>query len=87
MTESSRRFRFLPAPESGSSARRAQYRWWLLAMQASVIVIPLISLLVWRGAIFYGAQPPAARDYLTTYLVLVSLVAVLTSSWTAKFLA
>jgi ABC-2 type transport system permease protein len=65
----------------------AQYRWWLVAMQAGVIVIPLISLLVWRGAIAYGAQPPVTRDYLTTYLVLVSAVTMLTSSWTARFLA
>jgi ABC-2 type transport system permease protein len=65
----------------------AQYRWWLLAMQAGVIVNPLISLLVWRGAIAYGAEPPVTRDYLTTYLVLVSLVTMLTSSWTARFLA
>lgn len=65
----------------------AQYRWWLLAMQASVIVVPLISLLVWRGAIAHGAEPPVTPKYLTTYLVLVSLVTMLTSSWTAKFLA
>lgn len=65
----------------------AQYRWWLLAMQAGVIVNPLISLLVWRGAIACGAEPPVTRDYLTTYLVLVSLVTMLTSSWTARFLA
>lgn len=65
----------------------AHYRWWLLAMQASVIMIPLISLLVWRGAIAYGEEPPVTRDYLTTYLVLVSLVTMLTSSWTARFLA
>jgi ABC-2 type transport system permease protein len=65
----------------------AQYRWWLLAMQASVIVVPMISLLVWRGAMARGAEPPVTRDYLTTYLVLVSVVTTLTSSWTAKFLA
>ncbi|KAB8162901.1 hypothetical protein FH609_004005 [Streptomyces sp. 3MP-14] len=65
----------------------AQYRWWLLAMQASVVVIPLISLLVWRGAISHGADPPVTREYLTTYLVLVSLVTMLTSSWTTRFLA
>ncbi|UED87173.1 ABC transporter permease [Streptomyces profundus] len=65
----------------------AQYRWWLLAMQASVVVLPLISLLVWRGAISHGARPPVTREYLTTYLVLVSLVTMLTSSWTARFLA
>jgi ABC-2 type transport system permease protein len=65
----------------------AQYRWWLLAMQAGVVVVPLISLLVWRGAIAHGAEPPVSRNYLTTYLVLVSAVTMLTSSWTAKFLA
>ncbi|MGH3167063.1 MAG: ABC transporter permease [Trebonia sp.] len=65
----------------------AHYRWWLLAMQASVIVIPLISLLAWRGAIADGENPPVTRSYLTTYLVLVSLVTMLTSSWTARFLA
>ncbi|WP_125774314.1 ABC transporter permease [Antribacter gilvus] len=65
----------------------AQYRWWLVAMQASVVAVPLISLLVWRGAMANGAEPPVTRDYLTTYLVLVSLVTMLTSSWTARFLA
>jgi ABC-2 type transport system permease protein len=65
----------------------ARYRWWLLAMQAGVVVTPLISLLVWRGALAHGAQPPVTRDQLTTYLVLVSLVTMLTSSWTARFLA
>ncbi|OKI20315.1 hypothetical protein A6A25_38255 [Saccharothrix sp. CB00851] len=65
----------------------AQYRWWLPATQASVVTVPLISLLVWRGAIAHGAEPPVTRDYLTTYLVLVSLVTMLTSSWTARFLA
>jgi ABC-2 type transport system permease protein len=65
----------------------AQYRWWLLAMQASVIAVPAISLLVWRGAMAHGAEPPVTRDYLTTYLVLVSVATMLTSSWTAKFLA
>ncbi|WP_206074592.1 ABC transporter permease [Antribacter gilvus] len=65
----------------------AQYRWWLVAMQASVVVVPLISLLVWRGAMANGAEPPVTRDYLTTYLVLVSVVTMLTSSWTARFLA
>lgn len=65
----------------------AQYRWWLLAMQASVIATSLISVLVWRGAIDAGAQPPVTRSYLTTYLLVVGLVTMLTSSWTAKFLA
>lgn len=65
----------------------AQYRGWLLAMQASVIATSLISVLVWRGALEAGARPPVTRGYLTTYLVVVGLVTMLTSSWTARFLA
>jgi ABC-2 type transport system permease protein len=65
----------------------AQYRWWLAAMQASVVVVPLISLLVWRGAMAQGARPPVTREQLTTYLIVVSVVTMLTSSWTSTFLA
>lgn len=65
----------------------AQYRWWLVAMQASVLTVSVVSLLVWRGAIRNGANPPVTHDYLITYLLLVGLVTMLTSSWTARFLA
>jgi ABC-2 type transport system permease protein len=63
------------------------YRWWLLTMQLGSIIAPAISLLVWRGAIAQGATPPVSESFLTTYLVLVSLVGMLTSSWTSGFLA
>lgn len=63
------------------------YRWWLAMLQLSNIVAPAISLLVWRGAIAQGATPPVTETFLTTYLVLVSIVAMLTSSWTSGFLA
>lgn len=63
------------------------YRWWLAFLQLSNIVAPAISLLVWRGAIAQGATPPVTETFLTTYLVLVSIVAMLTSSWTSGFLA
>jgi ABC-2 type transport system permease protein len=63
------------------------YRWWLAFLQLSNIVAPAISLLVWRGAIAQGATPPVTESFLTTYLVLVSIVAMLTSSWTSGFLA
>ncbi|TCM45218.1 ABC-2 family transporter protein [Kribbella sp. VKM Ac-2568] len=63
------------------------YRWWLAMMQLSNIIAPAISLLVWRGAIAQGATPPVSESFLTTYLVLVSLVSMLTSSWTSGFLA
>jgi ABC-2 type transport system permease protein len=63
------------------------YRWWLAFLQLSNIVAPAISLLVWRGAISQGATPPVTETFLTTYLVLVSIVAMLTSSWTSGFLA
>lgn len=65
----------------------ATYRWWLVAMQASGLALPAVSLLAWRGAIALGAQTPVDERYLTTYLVAVSLVTLLTSSWTSGFLA
>lgn len=65
----------------------SNYRWWLLAMQLSVASAPLISLLAWRGSIALGARPPVTTEYLTSYLLLVSVVSMLTSSWTAPFLA
>ncbi|MDO5644541.1 MAG: ABC-2 family transporter protein [Dermabacter sp.] len=65
----------------------SNYRWWLLAMQLSVASAPLISLLAWRGSIALGATPPVTTEYLTSYLILVSVVTMLTSSWTAPFLA
>jgi ABC-2 type transport system permease protein len=63
------------------------YRWWLVFLQLANITAPAISLLVWRGAIAQGATPPVTESFLTTYLVLVSIVAMLTSSWTSGFLA
>jgi ABC-2 type transport system permease protein len=63
------------------------YRWWLAFLQLSNIIAPAISLLVWRGAIAHGATPPVTETFLTTYLVLVSIVSMLTSSWTSFFLA
>lgn len=65
----------------------ARYRWWLLILQLSVVSVPLVSLLVWQGALAHGARPPVTPGYLTTYLVLVSAVTMLTASWTATFLA
>ena len=63
------------------------YRWWLAMIQVSSIIAPATSLLVWRGAIALGARPPVSASFLTTYLILVSIVAMLTSSWTSTFLA
>jgi len=63
------------------------YRWWLLFMQLGNVIAPAISLLVWRGAIAQGATPPVTESFLTTYLVLVSIVNMLTSSWTSFYLA
>lgn len=65
----------------------SNYRWWLLAMQLSVASAPLVSLLAWRGSIALGATPPVTTEYLTSYLLLVSVASMLTSSWTAPFLA
>jgi ABC-2 type transport system permease protein len=63
------------------------YRGWLVMLQLGNLVVPVISLLVWQGALSLGAQLPVGREYLVTYFVLVSLVSMLTSSWTAGFLA
>jgi ABC-2 type transport system permease protein len=63
------------------------YRAWLTMMQLANVVTPAISLLVWRGAIEQGATPPVTESFLTTYLVLVSVVSMVTSSWTSSFLA
>lgn len=63
------------------------YRWWLAMMQLANVVGPLVSLLVWQGAMRQGVQLPVSPQFLTTYLVLVSLVALMTSSWTSQFLA
>ncbi|ADB30849.1 protein of unknown function DUF990 [Kribbella flavida DSM 17836] len=63
------------------------YRWWLALMQIGNVIPPCVSLLVWHGAIDQGATPPVSSTYLTSYLVLVSVVNMLTSSWTSGFLA
>ena len=63
------------------------YRGWLFMLQLGNLVVPVISLLVWQGALSLGAQLPVEREYLVTYFVLVSLVSMLTSSWTSGFLA
>lgn len=63
------------------------YRGWLAMMQLANVLAPAISLLVWRGAISQGSTPPVSESFLTTYLVLVSIVSMLTSSWTSGFLA
>lgn len=65
----------------------SNYRWWLLAMQLAVVSAPLVSLLAWRGSVALGAIPPVTTEYLTTYLLLVSVTSMLTSSWTTPFLA
>jgi ABC-2 type transport system permease protein len=63
------------------------HRWWLFLLQVANVLPPAIALLVWHGAIDQGADPPVSTTYLTSYLVLVSVVAMITSSWTSGFLA
>lgn len=63
------------------------YRWWLAMMQLGAVTGPAISLLVWDGARRLGADLPVTAEYLTTYLLLVSFVALLTSSWTTQHLS
>lgn len=63
------------------------YRWWLAMMQLANVMGPLLSLMVWQGAMRQGVHLSVSPQFLTTYLVLVSLVALMTSSWTSQFLA
>ena len=63
------------------------YRAWLFWLLLGNLPVPVISLFVWQGAAALGAELPIAQDYLVTYFVLVALVSMLTSCWSAGFLA
>ncbi|MEZ5086213.1 MAG: ABC-2 family transporter protein [Tessaracoccus sp.] len=62
-------------------------RGWVILLQLGAITPPIISLVVWSGAISAGATPPVPPDRLLTWFVLVAIVSMTTSSWTAAFLA
>jgi len=64
-----------------------QYRGDFIVQQVRNLVSPLISLLVWQAAVAAGAVLPVSAEYLATYFIFVSVVSMLTSSWTAYFLA
>lgn len=64
-----------------------EYRGGFLVMQAHNLVTPVVSLLVWEAVLASGAPLPVSAEYLVTYFVLVSVVNMLTSSWTAMYLA
>ncbi|HEY9292292.1 MAG TPA: ABC-2 family transporter protein [Microlunatus sp.] len=63
------------------------YRGDFMIMQLSNLIIPITSLLVWQAVLASGAQLPVSSQYLTTYFVLVAVVEMLASTWTAFFLA
>ena len=64
-----------------------QYRGEFVLLQLQNMITPIVSLLVWQAALAAGAQLPVGSDYLATYFVAVSVVSMLTSSWTAYYLA
>lgn len=64
-----------------------QYRGEFVIMQLGNLIVPITSLLVWRAALAAGATLGVDAHYLTAYFVLVSVVNMLTASWTAFFLA
>lgn len=64
-----------------------QYRGDFFLMQLRNLVTPLVSLLVWEAALTSGATLPVSPGYLVSYFILVSVVGMLTSSWTAYYLA
>lgn len=62
-------------------------RAWVVLLQLGAVTPPIVSLLVWTGAVARGATPPVPVDQLVTWFVLVAVVSMVTSSWTASFLA
>lgn len=64
-----------------------QYRAQFVMLQIRNMIVPVVSLLVWRAAIKAGADLPVGKEYLSTYFVMVSIVGMLTSSWIGIYLA
>lgn len=64
-----------------------RYRGEFFLMQVGNLVVPITSLLVWQAALTAGADLPVGDDFLVPYFLLVSVVNMLTSSWTAFYLA
>lgn len=63
------------------------YRGDFFLLQLSNVVVPVISLLVWRAALAAGADLGVDQAFLDSYFLSVSVVAMATSSWSAQFLA
>ncbi len=63
------------------------YRAEFVMFMISTVLSPAISLMVWRTALANGAALPVDAAYLTTYFVLLGVISMLTSSWSAAFLA
>lgn len=63
------------------------YRGDFLLLQIASVLTPLVSLAVWQAALAAGATVGVTAEFLTTYFILVAVVNMLTSSWTAWFLA
>ncbi|NYE69861.1 ABC transporter permease [Microlunatus parietis] len=63
------------------------YRGDFLLMQLGTLLTPLVSLAVWQAALAAGAQVDVTPGFLNSYFLLVAVVNMLTSSWTAWFLA
>jgi ABC-2 type transport system permease protein len=63
------------------------YRGAMALFVLSSLVVPVISLLVWRAALASGAQLPVDEEFLTSYFVILSVVTMATSSWLSGFLA
>lgn len=63
------------------------YRGDFLLMQLGTLLAPLVSLAVWQAALAAGAQVDVTPGFLNSYFLLVAVVNMLTSSWTAFYLA
>jgi ABC-2 type transport system permease protein len=62
-------------------ANTLAYRAEFFIYMFGSIITPIMALMIWRATLASGAELPVDTRYLTTYFVLSSLAALVTSSW------
>ncbi len=67
--------------------RTLEYRGEFVVYMVSFVARPVIALLVWLAVSEGGADLPLDRGQLVTYYLLLGVVSMLTSSWSAEWLA
>jgi ABC-2 type transport system permease protein len=64
-----------------------EYRGAFFVFMVNTVATPLVSLLVWLTVSEQGVSLPYSRSQFVTYYVLLGVVAMLTGTWGASFLA